>query len=166
MGILTEEGIALLTEKFNEADTDKSGSVDHSELQAALTKVAEREGFEKPTKEDIDARIAAIDQSGDGKINLQEFLEFCAFMKVMMIVGVMFSAVDQDESGAIDSKELKTLITTISESEVGEKMDPPTDAEVAEYMKELDASGDGTIDFKEFAYFMVPIIIAASMDDK
>merc|ERR1719384_1756024 len=168
MGILTEEAIEFLTEKFNEADKDKSGSVNHEELHAVMTKIAEREGFEKPTKEDVDARIAAIDQSGDGKIDLQEFLDFVAFMKVMMIIEVIFAETDKDGSGAIDSKELKSLLVKISENDACAccaKMDPPTDAQVAEYMKALDVSGDGKIEFKEFAYFMVPIIIAASMEE-
>lgn len=82
-----------------------------------------------------------------------------------MIVCIIFKETDTDGSGSIDAKELKALITTISESEVGEKLDPPKDEEVAGYLKELDASGDGTIDFKEFAHFMVPMIIAASMDE-
>eukprot|EP00586_Coscinodiscus_wailesii_P000931 CAMPEP_0172480746 /NCGR_PEP_ID=MMETSP1066-20121228/6151_1 /TAXON_ID=671091 /ORGANISM="Coscinodiscus wailesii, Strain CCMP2513" /LENGTH=162 /DNA_ID=CAMNT_0013242377 /DNA_START=272 /DNA_END=760 /DNA_ORIENTATION=- len=162
MPILSAEPVEQCTVIFKSVDTDNSGSIDHLELENALSQMAEKQGFQKPTKEQIDAHLKEIDTSGDGKVDLKEFIQFIAFMKVMVICSVLFDAVDADKSGSIDKSELKALLTKLYE---GEGMTPPTDDEVAEYVKELDKSGDGSIDFGEFASFMIPVIIEASMEE-
>mmetsp|Transcript_5536 Transcript_5536/g.7981 ORF Transcript_5536/g.7981 Transcript_5536/m.7981 type:complete len:161 (-) Transcript_5536:45-527(-) len=156
MGILTEEGIEFCTELFNEVDADKSGSIDKNELETALTKLAEKEGFDPPSKEQIDQRMEMLDTTGDGTVNLEEFLQFAAIMKVMMICVMMFDAADADGSGSIDKGELKVVLTNIYEKQ-GE--DPPTDEQVGEWLTALDQAGDGTISFEEFASFIIPVII-------
>mmetsp|Transcript_5535 Transcript_5535/g.7980 ORF Transcript_5535/g.7980 Transcript_5535/m.7980 type:complete len:86 (+) Transcript_5535:42-299(+) len=81
MGVLCKEAIEFFTGLFHELDTDKSGNIDKSELGAAITKLAEMDGFPPPTKDEIDQAMKMMDTAGDGTVNLKEFLEFAAIVK-------------------------------------------------------------------------------------
>jgi Ca2+-binding EF-hand superfamily protein len=156
MPILSDEAIEFATAIFNEADADKSGTVDKAEMKVAATKLAEYLEKPPPTEEQIAARMEAIDLDGDGVATLTEFLLFMAMIKLLIVSAEMFAAVDTDGSGSIDAKELKTVMTNLY---VAEGLEAPTDEKVAEALKALDENGDGTIDFMEFSAFVIPIII-------
>jgi Ca2+-binding EF-hand superfamily protein len=156
MPILSPEAIEFATDIFNEADADKSGTVDMAEMKVAATKLAEYLEMPPPTDEQIAARMEAIDTNGDGVATLDEFLQFMAMIKLLLVSAEMFQAVDTDESGSIDAKELKAVMTDIYQAE---GLEPPTDETVAETLSQLDTSGTGTIDFMDFSAFLIPIIL-------
>jgi Ca2+-binding EF-hand superfamily protein len=157
MPILSPEAIEFATAIFNEADADKSGTVDMAEMKVAATKLAEYLEKPAPTDEQIAARMEAIDLDGDGVATLKEFLVFMAMIKLLLVSAEMFTVVDADGSGSIDAKELKTVMANIY---TAEGLEPPSDETVAKALSELDESGDGTIDFMEFSAFVIPIILA------
>lgn len=57
-----------------------------------------------------------------------------------------FSLFDRDGDGKITSKELGTVMRSLGQN--------PTEAELADMIKEVDSSGNGTIDFPEFLTMM------------
>jgi calmodulin len=57
-----------------------------------------------------------------------------------------FSLFDRDGDGKITSKELGTVMRSLGQN--------PTEAELADMIKEVDVDGNGTIDFPEFLNMM------------
>lgn len=68
-------------------------------------------------------------------------------VKFNALAQAAFQTVDTDNSGFIDEAELKQVMIQVS-GEVG--CPSPSDADVSEVMKELDADGNGKIDLEEF----------------
>lgn len=154
MGVLTEEGIAILTEAFNKADADKSGNIDAGEIEAAMAAIAAKEGIEAPTKENIQKRLDKLPTETPGRVNLKEFLFLAASIKVMMIVSALFIKADKDESGVLEGPEIKNVIVKLHEFAA---VAPPPEAKQDAIVKDL----GGTVNFEEFAAFMIPIVLEA-----
>ena len=57
-------------EMFAKVDTDGSGALDGTELQAMLDRMSERMGAETPADGDLMARL---DGDGDGQVSFEEF---------------------------------------------------------------------------------------------
>ena len=57
-----------------------------------------------------------------------------------------FSLFDKDGDGVITTKELGTVMRSLGQN--------PTEAELADMINEVDADGNGTIDFPEFLSMM------------
>ena len=73
------------------------------------------------------------------------------------IANIAFQSVDTDKSGSIDVGELETIMAQIS-SEMG--AEPPTKEDAKEILKNLDKDRSGSIDQKEFIYFIENILSA------
>lgn len=67
--------------------------------------------------------------------------------KLNEVVLAAFNAVDSDGSGFIDEPELKTVMTGVAR-DIG--MPEPSDSDVREVLRELDANKDGRISVDEF----------------
>lgn len=65
-----------------------------------------------------------------------------------------FKAFDVDGNGKIDSKELKAVIKAFYEWQKIAADDKKLDDDVAAILKDVDSSGDGKIDKKEFFKYM------------
>ena len=59
----------------------------------------------------------------------------------------VFSLFDKDGDGTVSTKELGVVMRALGQN--------PTDAEIAEMIKEVDENGDGDVDFDEFCGLMV-----------
>ena len=68
---LSDEEYAELKADFDEIDTNKSGSVDISEVRTLLTK--ERNGT-APTEEEVEEMMRSFDKDADGQVTLVEYL--------------------------------------------------------------------------------------------
>jgi Ca2+-binding EF-hand superfamily protein len=67
-----------------------------------------------------------------------------------------FQAFDADGSGKIEAGELRNVVKAFYEWQKIEADDAKIDADVGAILKDVDTSGDGKIDKKEFfAYFKV-----------
>ena len=68
---LSDEEYAELKADFDEIDTNKSGTVDISEVRTLLTK--ERNGT-APTEAEVEEMMSSFDKDADGQITLAEYL--------------------------------------------------------------------------------------------
>lgn len=72
--ILSEEVFGpLVDQTFSDADTDKSGYVEKSELAEVLKGLHFGLGIPAPTQDDIDKELKRLDTNKDGKISKNEF---------------------------------------------------------------------------------------------
>lgn len=63
-------------EAFAQADTNKSGIIEKTELASVMTNVAKLLTIPAPTQDFIDSVYAQLDVDQDGKINAEEFAVF------------------------------------------------------------------------------------------
>jgi Ca2+-binding EF-hand superfamily protein len=58
---------------FDSVDTDKSGSIDASELEKVMVQIATDMGADPPTKDDVQEVLKHLDTDNSGKIDFNEF---------------------------------------------------------------------------------------------
>ena len=136
MANLTEaEELQKLREVFVQADRDKSGLLNATELE----QVIERSGFEVSAEE----LIVLADMDGDGKLNLTEFMA-ASLSKVTYLnelhLQTVFAHLDQDGSGMINQQELENAFGG--------------DDDIEGMIAEADTNKDGVVDFQEFCAMM------------
>lgn len=150
---------------FMRLDADGSDMLDLEEIQEAL----DEEGI-RMDPEELEAAVAAMDPSGDGVIDEDEFLGWWrenAEMRETMFgsilrkaqrdqklkgfrdqMYVLFDQLDEDEGGFLEQHELTwALKTAFSKAGI-----PAAGVKAAcdAAMKEMDEDGDDQIDFDEF----------------
>ena len=69
-----------------------------------------------------------------------------------------FSLFDKDGDGSITCEELKTVMTSLGEN--------PTTTELEEMIQEVDADGNGKIEFSEFLHMMAQKMGTRNFDDE
>merc|ERR1712157_257421 len=153
MPILTDEGKAKITEAFNNADADGSGTIDASEISAVLAKVAEEEGFEPPSQENIQKRLDAMPTKNEGSLTLDELMFLIGALKVLAVTLALFIAADEDGSGKLSGAELKSVI-----EKACEKTGNDVPADLDDKIAELEAE----VEFDAFAAVVIPMILAAA----
>lgn len=142
---LSEEELALCRKAFGSFDKDGSGTIDASELKAALNSMGQN-----PSDEELFVLIHDVDEDNSGQI---EFAEFC---KVIIKHKVASSAKDRAEADTVDafvalggnpdkSGKVSTekLRATIQEFELL--------LDVDRLIKEVDLDHTGYLDYQEFA---------------
>ncbi|ETW04047.1 hypothetical protein, variant [Aphanomyces invadans] len=154
---------------FREFDRDGSGAIDSKELQALLSKLGQ-------TVDDaqLSRVMEAMDTSGDGLVTLDELTTWWVCMQRRSIgasnaaalkdqvidyhalskdavkeLRKLFNQFDTDNSGSIDSYELKHLLHRLGYN--------PSDAERNKLMDAIDTSGDGHINVDEFIAWWVTV---------
>jgi len=66
---------SMANSAFDEVDTDRSGSIDQSELHRAMSKFSSLMRQPQPKEEDVRTLYRQLDKNGDGHIDKAEFLE-------------------------------------------------------------------------------------------
>jgi len=133
-------------EIFNKVDTDASGGISQSELQAMADK----------TGQTIDTEnvISTYDADGDGELSSEEMQSYMEStmqqgmgMMRMQGGGDLFTALDADSSGGVSQTELDEWALNMSE-ETGNTIDT-TDA-----LSTYDTDGDGELSSAELDSFL------------
>jgi Ca2+-binding EF-hand superfamily protein len=149
---------------FRSMDTDASGKVDVEELGRCLKKVGVRLNEDQVLSFHED-----IDENGDGRVSIQEFMDAVekrkprsgkgagsskegAWRSILQAVekdeswerslATLFKAFDKDGSGSIDVAELASGLVSL-----GVSLSPD---QVMAIREDLDSNGDGTISKSEF----------------
>jgi len=144
---LNEGQIKQLRDTFMSLDADGDGSLTAIELKEGLAKA----GL-KDIPLDIQEILEDVDSDGSGVINYTEFLAATLEKRSYMqedLCWAAFRIFDTDGDGKISKSELKAVLQNGEVEEVAERS-------MEEIMKQVDADGDGGIDFKEFMTMMKP----------
>lgn len=123
------------------------GTIESSELSYVMSKLGE-----KPTDDELEDMIRAVDLNGDGEIDFEEFI---SLMRLRMDerqrdpeedLRDAFNMFDADRSGYIDREEVRALMKKLAQT--------LTEEEIDAIMEEVDTDGDGEISFDEFRTLM------------
>merc|ERR1712232_990352 len=135
---------------FLSLDKDKNGVVTYEELQDGV-KNLNIPGLNEvlPT---LAETLNKLDSNGTSTLDYTEFLaatlNYRAYSEESVLWGA-FCIFDKDQSGKIDKKE---LVDVLKDTGVKDVMGSTC---VDQVLKEVDTSGDGTIDFEEFKKMML-----------
>merc|ERR1712139_680142 len=143
---LDEDAISKLRSIFMQLDANGDGQLTVAEM---------KEGLQKAGLTDVPADLQQImedvDSDGSGVIDYTEFLAATLDRRVYMKEDVCWSAFrvfDRNGDGKISQDELKQVLGDGSvENVVGAEA-------VAKLLKDVDANGDGVVDFQEFMQMM------------
>lgn len=146
------EDIKNLKELFQSLDVNGDGSLSLEELKKGLS------GQENG--DTIYNMLQAADTDGSGEIDYTEFIAATIDANIFMredYLRTAFNMFDKDRSGKIDSEEVVALLQG---EDIGNLVSTQA---IGLAMKEIDANGDGEIDFAEFMQMMKK---ASEIDDK
>mmetsp|Transcript_15880 Transcript_15880/g.29011 ORF Transcript_15880/g.29011 Transcript_15880/m.29011 type:complete len:518 (-) Transcript_15880:180-1733(-) len=138
--------IKALREIFVSLDENGNGQLTVAEMKNGLAAA----GVTK-VPPDLQAIMDAVDSNGSGVIDYTEFLAASLDKKQYLQEDVCwqaFSLFDRDGSGAITKDELRLVLQDNEvEEQFGHNM-------IATLLQDIDANGDGMIDFQEFMTMM------------
>lgn len=144
LDFLDEEALKTrLQEAFDNVDADGDGKISHDDLKTVLQEA----GFEG-NDDNIQAIISAVDDSGDGLINFEEFaiavISLGITIRIAMFLRRMFNQLDVDGSGYLEPSDIKALV-----SDAG-LQDRLSEDDIDAMFEAADTSGDGKVSFEEF----------------
>ena len=108
----------MMEQRFNSDDSDKNGTLDKTEFQAAVNKMAEQTGV----TQDVDTLFSAIDTNSDGALTLDEMISSrpqgppppppptTSTTEDDESTADLFNTIDSDGDGVIDTLELQTFM--------------------------------------------------------
>jgi calcium-dependent protein kinase len=146
-GQLNENEIKNLRETFQALDHNGDGFLTAIEMRDGLSKAGLKE-----VPADLQAILEDVDADGSGVIDYTEFLAATLHKKLYMQEQQCWSAFrvfDRNGDGKISLDELKYVLQT---GDVTDAFGKGQDIEAL--LKEVDTSGDGSIDFQEFMAMM------------
>lgn len=136
-----------LRDIFLELDDDGDGIITATELQKGLSSA----GVTSMAHQEVKELLKAVDADGDGQIDYTEFL--AASMQRQSVVResecwAAFRVFDKNDDGRISQSELAEVLNSQEVNSAVSK------EQIAKIVKEVDADGDGFIDFNEFMAMM------------
>lgn len=142
---MSESQIKALRDTFMALDDNGDGLLTVKELKNGL----EKAGF-KDIPFDLQQIMEEVDSDGSGVIDYTEFLAATLDKKIYIQEDVCWAAFrifDRDGNGKITKDEIETVLSN------GDVLGMDA-ADIADLMKDIDANGDGEIDFQEFMDMM------------
>lgn len=122
---------------WQQLDTRSQGEVDLDGLKRGLAKM------DHPLK-NADALLQdlldAVDTSGDGRIQFEEFMVFVRHAEAEL--SQLFETIDRDHNGKLDKDELRAAYQRAGVAVSSAKLD--------EFFDEVDSNHDGEISFEEW----------------
>jgi calcium-dependent protein kinase len=144
--LLTAQDTQEMREAFRVIDKNNDGKLSREELLEAYTK---QKGSEEEAAVEVNRIFNEVDTDHSGFIDYTEFLKATVDHSKMLSATNLeqaFSIFDSDGSGTISASELKRVLMAGSTAD---------DAVWTEIMREVDSSGDGEIDVKEFKDLLI-----------
>lgn len=142
---LPDSRVQKLQDTFRALDKDGDGTLSPAEVQAGLLE----EGLHLP--EDLDAMLRSVDCNGSGFLDYTEFVAATIDKKTYIerdVCWAAFRKFDLDGDGKITNAELHKVLTDHGLRTVLGK------DTIENIIREVDANGDGCIDFDEWLAMM------------
>ena len=143
---LDDDTIAAFRETFDAIDSDKSGGINASELQALLKNMF----GEHITNAEVMESMQSIDSDGDGTITFQEFLALCSDKMLQtdasQFVDIAYHTFDKDGDGKIGPEDLLACYREIG--------DPAATMDEAKCLIDFFASDHKSLTKDEFTAWM------------
>jgi Ca2+-binding EF-hand superfamily protein len=139
--------VHMLREAFISIDTDGSGALDRDEVRRLLLMMGKR-----CNTTELDTIMFELDTDGSGSVDIEEFQNYWSgnedltkFAESMRKLQEAFASIDTDGSGFLDRSEVEKLLRLMGK--------PCSKTELDGIMSELDADGDGAVNFVEFQIY-------------
>lgn len=127
---------AYMVELFDSIDADRSGTIGRRELEHLFIKM----GWDV-TGEELEAAAIEMDPSGDGEIDLDEFISWVRrYAEEDDMIRALFDSIDEDGSGVLDYDEVRVLLNELGVDSAN--LDEATAA--------MDVDGNENVDVNEF----------------
>jgi calcium-dependent protein kinase len=140
---LEDSEINHLKKIFEAFNLQKDGQISYQELKKGLKELK----CCHISDEELCELFKSIDVDQNGKIDYTEFLAATIQKKIYLQEEKLFEAFctfDKDDCGKIKKEELMSVLNA----------DPQQEGEIEKIIKEVDKTGEGSIDYKEFLEMM------------
>jgi calcium-binding protein CML len=160
---LSDAELQKIKAGFEHMDQDFSGSLSKKEVAELLRTTY---GIE-PTPKQLAALVAEVDTSGDGYIDMDEFIAAMGTSEALQHAGEVFkwrtsfSSFDADGSGFLDRAELLAMATELFGG--GSMEGPQVQEQIEKMVASVDANGDGQVSWEEFLIMMAPGMTATGI---
>mmetsp|Transcript_16118 Transcript_16118/g.34879 ORF Transcript_16118/g.34879 Transcript_16118/m.34879 type:complete len:218 (+) Transcript_16118:150-803(+) len=159
----------LLDRLFKKIDQDRDGNVSAEELHAFMVELCAKIGAPAPDKSEALEVLKELDRDRDHRLNKEELSSFLrqvfsgqlqlpprslSYSSFEQLTQRVFTHVDQDRNGSIDSSELHDFISALC-VEMG--VPPPSQAEALGVFHDLDSNKDGTLSKEELNLYIKQI---------
>lgn len=143
--MMSKEETARLQQVFAQLDLNKDGHLQYDEVLKGYTEYYSKEN----AKETVDRIFELVDADHSQEIDFSEFVTATANRELLLKgekLRQAFDYFDKDKSGSIDMDEIKQILGG------GQNL---SDKVWKQVVQEVDADGNGEIDYQEFEKMMV-----------
>jgi calcium-dependent protein kinase len=147
---LGDEAIKELRDLFTSLDKDGNGTLTIQEMKDGI----EKSGLTNQTI-DLKAILEDVDADGSGVIDYTEWIASTLNMKQYFqedVLWAAFKVFDRDGNGKISKDELANIV--LEDPNVKQVIGQKQGVELDQILAQVDANGDGEIDFDEFVAMM------------